>query len=490
MNGGFAELRGELDVAALVLMLRLNFGRRCVAALAAAFLRGILILARRSVAIIGAVWRSPIAERLTAQGLSGPPLKTPVDVAERLLAVQGQDPRGARLAVRARTAGLSAADVDRALSEDRSLLITWLNRGTLHLVRSEDYPLLQALTTPPLLTCCTRRLRQEGVSEARGRARGRDDRARARRRGAADPRRSCATARRGRRADRGPGARPPPSSSRPCAGSPCAARWSASSTPTSSSATGSARSRRSTATPRSPSWPAATSSATARRTTATSPAGPACRCATPAPACRDRRRAGRARGRPLDLAKRPPAEPHPRAAPARRLRPAAARLGLARGNRRPAQAAGHQQRHLPPLRPGRRPRRRHLALRRGKVKIEHLGKVTKKAAAALEADAAARRALPRRPRLPDCLPQRSALAVGTMARQCRRSKSRAGRALSVQAVVGRFEVEADDAARAQGLGALATLDPQGLVDDRHRGVFNLADTAGLAGCFALRRFRA
>jgi Winged helix DNA-binding domain len=81
------------------------------------------------------------------------------------LAVQGQDPRGARLAVRARTSGLSAADVDRALSEDRTLLITWLNRGTLHLVRSEDYPWLQALTTPPLRTSANRRPRQEGVSE-------------------------------------------------------------------------------------------------------------------------------------------------------------------------------------------------------------------------------------------------------------------------------------------------------------------------------------
>lgn len=109
---------------------------------------------------------APIAERLTAQALAGPPLKRAVDVPERLLAVQGQDPRGARLAIRARTEGLSAADVDRAFSEERSLLITWLNRGTLHLVRSEDYPLLQALTTPPLLTSCNRRLRQEGVTEA------------------------------------------------------------------------------------------------------------------------------------------------------------------------------------------------------------------------------------------------------------------------------------------------------------------------------------
>ncbi len=85
-------------------------------------------------------------------------------MAGRLLAVQGQDPRGARLAVRARTSGLTAADVDRALS-DRSLLITWLNRGTLHLVRSEDYPWLHALTAPTHLAGCRRRLSQEGVSE-------------------------------------------------------------------------------------------------------------------------------------------------------------------------------------------------------------------------------------------------------------------------------------------------------------------------------------
>ena len=105
------------------------------------------------------MWRA----RLTAQLLAGPPARDPVTVAERLLAIQGQDPRGARLAVRARSEGVSAADVDRALTEDRSLLIIWLNRGTLHLVRSEDYPWLHAVTSPPLRTGSARRLRQEGV---------------------------------------------------------------------------------------------------------------------------------------------------------------------------------------------------------------------------------------------------------------------------------------------------------------------------------------
>jgi hypothetical protein len=112
-------------------------------------------------------WAAPmLAQRLTAQLLAGPVATDPVAVAERLLAIQGQDPRGARLAIRARSTGLRAADVDRALTDERSLLITWLNRGTLHLVRTEDYPWLHALTTPPLFTGNARRLAQEGVDAA------------------------------------------------------------------------------------------------------------------------------------------------------------------------------------------------------------------------------------------------------------------------------------------------------------------------------------
>jgi hypothetical protein len=56
------------------------------------------------------------------------------------------------------------ADVDRCLGEERSLLIAWLNRGTLQLVRSEDYPWLHAVTTPPLVNESARRLGVEGIS--------------------------------------------------------------------------------------------------------------------------------------------------------------------------------------------------------------------------------------------------------------------------------------------------------------------------------------
>lgn len=108
-----------------------------------------------------------LSERLTSQLLAGPPARDPVSVARRLLAVQAQDPRGARLAVRARSAGLSAADVDRALTQERSLVVGWLNRGTLHLVASEDYSWLHALSAPRLFTANARRLEQEGVTAAK-----------------------------------------------------------------------------------------------------------------------------------------------------------------------------------------------------------------------------------------------------------------------------------------------------------------------------------
>jgi hypothetical protein len=109
-----------------------------------------------------------VAQRCVAQLLSWPSAIEPVAIVRHLLAVQGQDPRGFRLAVRARSNGLSAADVDHALTEQRSLVVAWLNRGTLHLVTAEDYWLLHPLTTPQLLPASVRRLAMEGVSADQG----------------------------------------------------------------------------------------------------------------------------------------------------------------------------------------------------------------------------------------------------------------------------------------------------------------------------------
>lgn len=102
------------------------------------------------------------AGRLASQLLCGTPARTPAEVATRLLAVQAQDGRGARLAIRARSTVTTAGEVDRALDE-RELVVSWLNRGTLHLVTAQDYWWLHALTTPALFTGNARRLAQTGV---------------------------------------------------------------------------------------------------------------------------------------------------------------------------------------------------------------------------------------------------------------------------------------------------------------------------------------
>ncbi len=104
--------------------------------------------------------------RLKAQRLIDASATGVVEGTRHLLAVQAQDARAARLALRVRTAATHASEVDRALSDERSLVITWVNRGTLHLIAAEDEPLLHALTTPQLLTTSDRQLRNVGISPA------------------------------------------------------------------------------------------------------------------------------------------------------------------------------------------------------------------------------------------------------------------------------------------------------------------------------------
>jgi Winged helix DNA-binding domain len=106
------------------------------------------------------------AARFGAQLLVPPGAGQVEEVVERLLAVQAQDARGFRLALRARSHDTSAHDVDTALSTRRTLVVSWLCRGTLHLVRSADYWWLHTLTAPRLVATNKRRLTQLGLDEA------------------------------------------------------------------------------------------------------------------------------------------------------------------------------------------------------------------------------------------------------------------------------------------------------------------------------------
>ena len=110
---------------------------------------------------MSAVTGDVAAARLNAQLLVRP-VDRVEEVVHRLLAVQGQDPRAFRLAIRSRTHGCTAADVDDALNSG-ALIVTWLCRGTLHLVQARDYPWLHALTAPRIVTTNDGRLARLGV---------------------------------------------------------------------------------------------------------------------------------------------------------------------------------------------------------------------------------------------------------------------------------------------------------------------------------------
>jgi hypothetical protein len=88
------------------------------------------------------------------------------EVVRRLLAVQAQDLPAARRALRARTKGLTVEAVNAALGEERSIVRSWLGRGTLHMVAAEDYAWMLALTAPRQIANSRRRLGEEGVSQA------------------------------------------------------------------------------------------------------------------------------------------------------------------------------------------------------------------------------------------------------------------------------------------------------------------------------------
>jgi hypothetical protein len=106
------------------------------------------------------------AARFRAQLLVPPGAEQVEQVVDRLLAVQAQDARAFRLALRARSHDTSARDVDTALSTHRTLVVSWLFRGTLHLVRAADYWWLHTLTAPRLVATNKRRLTQLGLDEA------------------------------------------------------------------------------------------------------------------------------------------------------------------------------------------------------------------------------------------------------------------------------------------------------------------------------------
>ncbi len=82
-----------------------------------------------------------------------------------LCGIQAQDARAAALALRVRSAGLVAADVERARVQERTIIRTWGQRGTLHLLATEDLGWLLPLFSPVFIAGGQRRRAELGLDE-------------------------------------------------------------------------------------------------------------------------------------------------------------------------------------------------------------------------------------------------------------------------------------------------------------------------------------
>jgi hypothetical protein len=102
--------------------------------------------------------------RSSSQLLHRPRRRGAADLVRHLLAVQAQIPAAAGLALRARTEGLTERMVNGARLGDRSIVLTWANRGTLHLIATEDYGWLVPLVVAPRAHRSHYRLKQMGVT--------------------------------------------------------------------------------------------------------------------------------------------------------------------------------------------------------------------------------------------------------------------------------------------------------------------------------------
>ncbi|MCW2858506.1 MAG: hypothetical protein JWP48_214 [Actinoallomurus sp.] len=105
------------------------------------------------------------ALRMRAQLLAGEPVRGVGSAVARVVAVQAQAAGPARLALRARTAGLTAEDVNRVCGIERVVVRTWVMRGTLHMVAAADVRWLVGLLGPGFARAGRRRREQLGLDD-------------------------------------------------------------------------------------------------------------------------------------------------------------------------------------------------------------------------------------------------------------------------------------------------------------------------------------
>jgi Winged helix DNA-binding domain len=109
--------------------------------------------------------RDIVRLRLRTHALVDHELHSPVEVVERMLALQAQDFLAGKWAIGIRSPGLSAADVDAAINSG-AIVRSWPMRGTLHFVPPADLKWMLQLTTPRLLAGTKTRQAQLDLDQA------------------------------------------------------------------------------------------------------------------------------------------------------------------------------------------------------------------------------------------------------------------------------------------------------------------------------------
>ena len=105
-----------------------------------------------------------LEQRLQNQSISGTGCGQPAEAVARLGALQAQDYPSALWAIGLRTQDATEAAIERAIQE-RSIVRTWLLRGTLHFVAAADLRWMLSLLRPRLLSGSRGRQRQLGLDE-------------------------------------------------------------------------------------------------------------------------------------------------------------------------------------------------------------------------------------------------------------------------------------------------------------------------------------
>jgi Winged helix DNA-binding domain len=106
-----------------------------------------------------------LGERAARHGFIDRPAATPQAAAAITTAVQAQDSFASRLGLRARSSTVTDADVRHSIEVDRTVVRTWLMRGTIHLVDARDLRWLVRLVGPSISRKYRTRWRQLGLTD-------------------------------------------------------------------------------------------------------------------------------------------------------------------------------------------------------------------------------------------------------------------------------------------------------------------------------------